>query len=196
VLTPALTRPWSRPTCKSYCSAVWTLQTPHFVKLGSLTASTGRIVRTSVPLRVFPMPCRTTRRRTIVLFGGRDLTDTPLRDTWEHTETDPPPPPINVSSITLIPTAASPGDQVTANISLTSPAQAGSRVELSWERQGDTTQTVLSVSPLHEGDTALSITFAAPQVGGGGGGGGGPIQIFARTVNSAQFASATLHVHP
>jgi hypothetical protein len=134
--------------------------------------------------------------RTIVLFGGRDLTDSSLRDTWEHTETDPPPPPINVSSITLIPTAASPGDQVTANISLTSPAQAGSQVELSWARQGDTTHTVLSVSPLHEGDTALSITFAAPQVGGGGGGGGGPIQIFARTVNSAQFASATLHVHP
>jgi Galactose oxidase, central domain len=133
-------------------------------------------------------------RRTIVLFGGRDLADSPLRDTWEHNETDPPPPPINVSSITLIPTAASPGDQVTANISLTSPAQTGSQVELSWERQGDTTHTVLSVSPLHEGDTALSITFAAPQVGGGGG--GGPIQIFARTVNSAQFASATLHVHP
>ena len=135
-------------------------------------------------------------RRTIVLFGGRDLADSPLRDTWEHNETDPPPPPINVSSITLIPTAASPGDQITANISLTSPAQTGTQVELSWERQGDTTHTVLSVSPLHEGDTALSIIFAAPQVGGGGGGGGGPIQIFARTVNSAQFASATLHVHP
>jgi hypothetical protein len=27
-------------------------------------------------------------------------------------------------------------------------------------------------------------------------GGGGPIQIFARTVNSAQYASAILHVHP
>jgi Galactose oxidase, central domain len=135
-------------------------------------------------------------RRTIVLFGGRDLTNTPLRDTWEHTETDPPPPPINVSSITLIPTAASPGDQVLASISLTSPARAGTQVELSWARQGDATHTVLSVSAVHESDTALSITFTAPQVGGGGGGGGGPIQIFARTVNSAQFASATLHVHP
>jgi hypothetical protein len=136
-------------------------------------------------------------RRTIVLFGGRDLTDSPLQDTWEHIETDPPPSPINVSSITLTATSASPGDQVVANISLTSPAPAGTRVELSWARQVDTTHAVLSISPVHEGDTAPSITFAVPQVGGGGGGGGfGPIQIFARTENSAQFASATLHVHP
>ncbi len=134
-------------------------------------------------------------RRTIVLFGGRDLTDSPLQDTWEHNETDPPPPPVNVSSITVTPMSASPGDQVVANISLTSPATTGTQVELSWARQGDTTHTVLSVSPVNQGDTAPSVTFTAPQVGGGGGG-GGPIQIFARTVNSAQFASATLHVHP
>jgi hypothetical protein len=132
-------------------------------------------------------------RRTIVLFGGRDLTDSPLRDTWEHTETDPPPPPINVSSINVTPISVFAGDPVVANISLTSPARAGTQVELSWARQGP--HTVLSVSNVHEGDIAASITFTAPQVGGGGGG-GGPIQIFARTVNSAQYASAVLHVHP
>ncbi len=136
--------------------------------------------------------------RTIVLFGGRDLTDSPLRDTWEHIETEPPPPPaVNVVSISVPPMSVSAGDQVLASISLTSPAPAGTQVELSWARQGNTTHTVLSVSPVHEGDIAPSITFTAPQVGGGGGGGvGGPIQIFARTANSAQFASATLHVHP
>jgi Galactose oxidase, central domain len=138
-------------------------------------------------------------RRTVVLFGGRDLTDTALGDTWEHMETDSPPPPnggVNVSSITVTPFSVSPGDPVVATISLTSPAPAGSQIELSWARQGDTTRTVLSVSPVHEGDIAVSITFAAPQTGGGGGGGGPPIQIFARTANSAQFASALLHVHP
>jgi hypothetical protein len=138
-------------------------------------------------------------RRTVVLFGGRDLTDTALGDTWEHMETDSPPPPnggVNVSSITVTPFSVSPGDPVVATISLTSPAPAGNQIELSWARQGDTTRTVLSVSPVHEGDIAVSITFAAPQTGGGGGGGGPPIQIFARTANSAQFASAFLHVHP
>jgi hypothetical protein len=136
-----------------------------------------------------------TARRTIVLFGGRDLTEGPLQDTWEHTETDPPPPPINVSSINVMPMSVFVGDPVVANISLTSPATAGTQVELSWARQGDITHTVLSVSNVHEGDIAASITFTAPQSGGGGGG-GGPIQIFARTVNSAQYASAILHVHP
>jgi hypothetical protein len=134
-----------------------------------------------------------TARRTIVLFGGRDLTDTALRDTWEHIETEPPPPVINVSSITVPPMPVSAGDPVEASISLTSPARPGTRVELSWVRQGDTTHTVLSTSNVHEGDTALSIMFAAPQVGGGG---GGPIQIFARTANSTQYASTILHVHP
>ena len=81
-----------------------------------------------------------------------------------------------------------------AKLSLTSQAAAGTQVELSWATQGDTTHTVLSVSVIPQGETAPSITFAAPAVGGGGG--GGPIQIFARTVNSAQYASAILHVHP
>jgi uncharacterized membrane protein len=86
---------------------------------------------------------------------------------------------------------------VVANLSLTSPALAGTQVELSWAAQGDTTHTVLSVSVVPQGDGTASITFTAPGMGGGGGGGGvGPIQIFARTVNSAQYASATLHVHP
>jgi hypothetical protein len=136
-----------------------------------------------------------TARRGIVLFGGRDLTDTPLRDTWEHIETDPPPPAINVSSITVTPMSVFSGDPVVANTSLTSPATAGTQVELSWARQGDTTHTILSVSNVQAGDIAPSITFIAPQVGGGGGG-GGMTQIFARTVNSAQYASAILHVHP
>ncbi|MFZ2079696.1 MAG: kelch repeat-containing protein, partial [Xanthobacteraceae bacterium] len=133
-------------------------------------------------------------RRSIVLFGGRDATGSPLGDTWEHTETDPPPPAINVLSITLPSMSVSSGDPVTAGLTLTAPAPAGTRVELSWVAQGDTTHTLLSTSVVPAGDIALSITFTAPQVGGGGG--GGPIQIFARTVNSAQYASATLHVHP
>jgi Galactose oxidase, central domain len=134
-------------------------------------------------------------RRSIVLFGGRDATGSPLGDTWEHTETDPPPPAINVLSITLPFMSVSTGDPVTASITLTAPARAGTQVELSWAPQGDTTHTLLSTSVIPAGDIALNITFAAPQVGGGGGG-GGMIQIFARTVNSAQYASATLHVHP
>jgi len=32
-------------------------------------------------------------RRTIVLFGGTTDFTNMLQDTWEHTETDPPPPP-------------------------------------------------------------------------------------------------------
>jgi hypothetical protein len=141
-------------------------------------------------------------RRTIVLYGGRDVTD--LQDTWEHTETDPPPPPngggagVNVLSITVPSMSVASGDQVVADISLSSPAPAGTQVELSWAILGDTTHTVLSTSPVNAGDIAPSITFTAPQVGGGGGGGGGggTIQIFARTINSAQYASAILHVHP
>ena len=34
-----------------------------------------------------------TARRTIVLFGGTTDFTNMLQDTWEHTETDPPPPP-------------------------------------------------------------------------------------------------------
>jgi hypothetical protein len=83
---------------------------------------------------------------------------------------------------------------VNAGITLTAPASPGTLVELSWVPQGDTTHTLLSTSLVPTGDIALSITFNAPQVGGGGG--GGPIQIFARTLNSVQYASATLHVHP
>ena len=141
-------------------------------------------------------------RRTIVLFGGRDLTPSLQGDTWEHTETDPPPPPngggagVNVLSITVPSMSVSSGEQVEANISLSSPAPAGTQVELSWATLGDTTHTVLSTSPVNAGDVAPSITFTVPQVGGGGGGGGGTIQIFARTANSAQYASAILHVHP
>ena len=139
-----------------------------------------------------------TTRRSIVLFGGRDVTDSPLGDTWEHIETDPPTPPnggaVNVLSISVTPMSAAAGDPVVANLSLTSPALAGTQVELSWAAQGNATHTVLSVSVVPQGESAASITFTAPQ--GGGGGGGGPIQIFARTVNSAQYASATLHVHP
>jgi hypothetical protein len=130
-----------------------------------------------------------------------------MQDTWEHTETDPPPPPngggigVNVSSITVAPMSVFAGDPVVATVSLTSPAPPGTRVELSWATQVSTTHTVLSVSTVQVGDSVLSITFTAPQVtdgggGGGGGGGSGPIQIFARTVNSTQYASAILHVHP
>ena len=39
------------------------------VKPGSLMASTGRIVRTSAPLRVIPMPCRTTLRVVPLSFS-------------------------------------------------------------------------------------------------------------------------------
>ena len=106
-------------------------------------------------------------------------------------------------SIAVTPMSAFPGDPVVANMSLTSPAPAGTQVELSWARQGDFAHTVISTSTVHAGDTALSITFNAPQVGGGGGGGGGggpgggTILIFARTANSAQYASAFLQVqHP
>src|SRR5262249_1719399 len=136
-------------------------------------------------------------RRAIVLFGGRDVTDNPLGDTWEHIETDPPPPPnggaVNVLSISVTPMSAAAGDPVVANLSLTSPAAAGTQGELSWATQGDTTHTVLSVSVIPQGQTAPSITFAAPAVGGGGG--GGPSQVFAGTVNRAKYASAILHVH-
>jgi hypothetical protein len=143
-------------------------------------------------------------RRTMVLFGGRDATENPLGDTWEHTETDPAPPPngggagVNVVSITVPSMSVSSGDSVAANISLTSPAQAGTQVELSWAPQGSTTHNVLSLSPVPEGDIAPSLTFTAPQIGGGGGGGGGGgmIQIFARTLNSTQYASTILHVRP
>jgi hypothetical protein len=142
-----------------------------------------------------------TARRSIVLLGGRDVTDSPLGDTWEHIETDPPTPPnggaVNVLSISVTPMSAAAGGPVVANLSLTSPALVGTQVELSWAAQGNMTHTVLSVSVIPQGESAASITFTAPQGGGGGGGGGGgPIQIFARTVNSAQYASATLHVHP
>jgi hypothetical protein len=93
--------------------------------------------------------------------------------------------------------SVSSGEQVAATISLSSPAPAGTQVELSWATQGDTTHTVLSTSPINAGDITSSITFTVPLVGSGGGGGGfGTIQIFARTVNSAQYASATLHVYP
>ena len=112
-------------------------------------------------------------------------------------------PESNVLSIAVTPMSAFPGDPVVANMSLTSPAPAGTQVELSWARQGDFAHTVISTSTVHAGDTALSITFNAPQVGGGGGGGGGggpgggTILIFARTANSAQYASAFLQVqHP
>jgi Galactose oxidase, central domain len=117
-----------------------------------------------------------TARRTIVLFGGHELADTVLGDTWEHIETDPSPPPgVNVASITVPSMSVSSGDQVVANVFLTAAAPAGTQVELSWARQGDTTHTVLSVSNVVEGDSAPNIDFIAPQVGGGGGGGGGAI---------------------
>jgi hypothetical protein len=132
-------------------------------------------------------------RRSIVLFGGRDATASPLADTWEHTETDPPPPAINVLSITLPLMSVSSGAPITAGITLTAPASAGTQVELSWVPQGDTTHTILATSLVPAGNTALSITFDAPQMGGGS---GGMIEIFARTANSPQYASAPLHVHP
>jgi hypothetical protein len=110
-----------------------------------------------------------TARRTIVIFGGRDATENLLQDTWEHTETDPRPPAINVLSITLPSMSVSSGAPVTASITLTAPAPAGTQVELSWASQGDTTHTSLSTSLVPAGDIALSITFDAPQVGGGGG---------------------------
>jgi hypothetical protein len=144
-------------------------------------------------------------RRTIVVFGGRDAAENLLGETWEHTETDPPPPPngggtgVNVSSITVPSMSVSSGDPVVANVTLTSPAPAGTQVELPWASQGSTTHTLLSISSVQEGESAPNITFTAPQVGGsggGGGGGGGMIQIFARTANSSQYASAILHVRP
>jgi hypothetical protein len=143
-----------------------------------------------------------TARRSIVLFGGRDVTGSPFGDTWEHTETDPPPPPngggggVNVLSITVPFMSVASGDPVVASITLTAPALAGTQVELSWAPQGNTTHTVLTVSVIPQGEIAPSITFTAPPVGGGGSGGGGPTPIFARTVNSTQYASAILHVHP
>jgi hypothetical protein len=108
-------------------------------------------------------------RRSIVLFGGRDATGNPLGDTWEHAEIDPPPPAINVLSVTLPSMSVSSGDPVTAGITLTAPALAGTHVELSWAPHGDTTHTLLATSVVPAGDIVLSITFTAPQVGGGGG---------------------------
>jgi hypothetical protein len=105
-----------------------------------------------------------------------------------------------VSLITVTPTSAFPGDQVVANISLTSPVPAGTTVELSWATQNNPTQTILTVASVPSGATVTSINFFAPSAfgGGGGGGGGGPsggmILIFARTANSAQYASASLQV--
>ena len=90
-------------------------------------------------------------RRTIVLFGGHDLRNS-VGDTWEHIETDPPSTNggggagVNVSLITVTPTSAFPGDQVVANISLTSPAPAGTEVELSYATQNNPAQTILTVS--------------------------------------------------
>ena len=85
----------------------------------------------------------------------------PLRDTWEHIETDPPSTNggggagVNVSLITVTPTSAFPGDQVVANISLTSPAPPGTKVELSWATQNNPTQTIIStVASVPSGATA------------------------------------------
>jgi galactose oxidase-like protein len=139
-------------------------------------------------------------RRTIVLFGGHEPADSLLRDTWEHIETDPAQTGggagVDVLSVSVNPTSAFPGDPVVANISLTSPAPAGTQVELSWATQNNPTHTILTVPNVPNGAIATSINFVAPSVfgGGGGGGGGGPILIFARTVNSAQYASTFLLV--
>jgi hypothetical protein len=100
-------------------------------------------------------------RRTIVLFGGTAFPATsPLRDTWEHTETDPPTPPnggggggdggggagVNVLSIAVTPMSAFPGDPVVANMALTSPAPAGTQVEFRGRDKG-TLRTRLSPHP-------------------------------------------------
>jgi hypothetical protein len=112
-----------------------------------------------------------TARRTIVLFGGRDLTSSLQRDTWEHAETDPPPPPngggtgVNVLSISVPSMSVASGDQVAANLFLSAPAPAGTQVELSWVNLGDTTHTVLSTSAVIAGDIAPNIAFTVPQVG-------------------------------
>ena len=94
--------------------------------------------------------------------------------TWEHIETDPPSTNggggagVNVSLITVTPTSAFPGDQVVANISLTSPAPPGTKVKLSWATQNNPTQTILTVASVPSGATAASINFFAPSVFGGG----------------------------
>jgi hypothetical protein len=67
-----------------------------------------------------------------------------------------------VSLITVTPTSAFPGDQVVANISLTSPVPAGTTVELSWATQNNPTQTILTVASVPSGATVTSINFFAP----------------------------------
>jgi galactose oxidase-like protein len=126
-------------------------------------------------------------RRTIILFGGRssaafkegaDL----LGDTWEHVETDPPAVPNNqgggggqLAQITLNPTSANPGQQVTAEVSLTAPGPVTTDVTVVWVLQSvidnaNNSNTGISQADIHPigqvqippGSPSADMTFAAP----------------------------------
>lgn len=107
-----------------------------------------------------------TARRTIVMFGGHssaafkegaDL----LADTWEHVETDPPSVPNQgngggqLAQLALNPASANPGQQVSAEVSLTAPTQVATNVSVVWVLQSVVDNSNNTNSPIAQSDIHL-----------------------------------------
>jgi hypothetical protein len=111
-------------------------------------------------------------RRSIVLFGGLPIFKAPgdaelpqrlLGDTWEHIETDaapvPPPAPVepDVIAITLSPTAAAPGAQVTATITLNASSLTDTQAFLAWLPKNVFDQKIASGTLVADDVTFLAL---------------------------------------
>lgn len=134
------------------------------------------------------------QRRAVVIFGGHSSsalgqTTDLLGDTWEHVETDPPVVSggqgggggggSDLAQITLNPTAAQPGQQVTATVTLTGATQVTTNVTVVWVLQSildnaQNTNTPIAQNDIHPigtlqippGMPSAQLTFAAPAASG------------------------------
>ena len=131
-----------------------------------------------------------TQRRTIVLFGGSsgaavDQAANLRRDTWEHLETEPavggggggggPNAGSELQQLDLVPTEASPGQVVTAEVTLAGMSQQTTQVMLVWLLQSILDNANNSGNPVSSADInpigqldippgmlAATLDFAAP----------------------------------
>ena len=148
-------------------------------------------VRTSASFRVFP--CHVVRRAASYRCPLRwaRSTDSPLRDAWERNETDPPPPPIDIVNKMCTPMSVFAGDAMVVHIfSHRQPGREPQAPNYHGPGKGRARFSPYPTSMKGISRQALPLPrprWAAVAVA--------RIQIFARTVNSAQYASAILHVH-